>query len=197
MNLPNVVWQPQALEHPPDKISNNSYDIPSLKLCASLIVTSQKGLRFADGSLTCAVSLLQWSKVAGKRRSTPLNQCLSYCNSSRVVLKEAPVMSLREYSPAKPCTRPFELSHFVNIIMVISFSRLLGLPCSDTLSKLLPATLLRLLPGNNSLKSLRKGQYNQSDEVLNHLNDPSCWCPELVFGIIDCAGIAHEASRGR
>lgn len=62
---------------------------------------------------------------------------------------------------------------------------------------LLRATLLRLLPGNHGLEALGECQDDQSNEVLDHLDDPSCWCPEFVFGIIDGASIAHEASRSR
>jgi len=76
-------------------------------------------------------------------------------------------------------------------------SRLLGLSYSGTHSMPLCATLLRLLARNHSLEAFSKGQYDQSDEVLDHLDDPSCWCPEFVFGVIDGASIAHEASRSR
>lgn len=57
--------------------------------------------------------------------------------------------------------------------------------------------LLRLLARNHGLEALGESQYDQGNEILDHLNDPSCWRPEFVFGIIDCASIAHEASRGR
>ena len=62
---------------------------------------------------------------------------------------------------------------------------------------LLRATLLRLLARYYSLEALGECQDDQSNEVLDHLDDPSCWCPEFVFGIIDGASIAHEASRSR
>ena len=94
-------------------------------------------------------------------------------------------------------TSPFEIPAFREHRNSRIISRLLGLPCSDALSKLLPATLLRLLARNHSLEALGESQYDQSDEVLNHLNNPSCWCPKLVFGVINCASIAHEASRSR
>jgi len=94
-------------------------------------------------------------------------------------------------------SNPYELSHFVNVVIVVSISRLISLPCSNPLSELLLATLLRLLARNNSLKALSEGQYDQSDKVLDHLDDPSCWCPKLVFGVVDCASIAHEARRSR
>ena len=75
--------------------------------------------------------------------------------------------------------------------------RLLDLSFSEGHSMLLRATLLRLLPGNQGLEALGECQDDQSNEVLDHLDDPSCWCPEFVFGIIDGASIAHEASRSR
>ena len=76
-------------------------------------------------------------------------------------------------------------------------SRLLGLWCSETGSVLLRATLLRLFPRDHSLKALGEGQDDQGDEVLDHLDDPSRWCPEFAFRVIDCASIAHKACRSR
>lgn len=72
-------------------------------------------------------------------------------------------------------------------------SRLLGF----LLSELLPAALLRLFARDHSLETLGEGQDDQGDEVLDHLDNPSCWCPEFVFGVIDCASIAHEAGGSR
>lgn len=57
--------------------------------------------------------------------------------------------------------------------------------------------LLRLLARNHSLEALGESQYDQGNEILYHLNDPSRWRPKFVFGIIDCASVTHEASRGR
>ena len=95
------------------------------------------------------------------------------------------------------CTSPFRLSLFVNIVKVVMISRLLGLSCSETGSVLLRAALLRLFSRDHSLKALGEGQDDQGDEVLDHLDDPSCWCPEFAFRVIDCASTAHEACRSR
>ena len=60
-------------------------------------------------------------------------------------------------------------------------------------SVLFRPTLLWLFTRDHRFESFGESQDDQSDEVLNHLDDPSCWCPEFVFGIIDSTSTAHEA----
>ena len=64
---------------------------------------------------------------------------------------------------------------------------------------------LSFLPGGSSLPSMRglaledrfhpfaNSDDNECDQVLNQLNDPSYWRPELVLWIAHVAGTADEA----
>jgi hypothetical protein len=90
---------------------------------------------------------------------------------------------------------PTSFSSNREIVIIVSLSS-----CPEphvwTISMRLIPTVLWLLSGKHSLETLGERQHNQSDHVLNQLDNPACRRPEFAFRIINLTSTAHKSGGG-